>query len=196
MPEEYSLDDLVRLSGLPLRTIRFYMQEGLLKGPDSRGKFAHYSQPHLDQLELISRLKKLHIPLQQIRQLINNMTPDEVQQLCQYQNILSPNIWNTENQKISHPYNEATGSSALEYIKGIEQTVGRIHGRSAYTSSQHQKSKDSPKSSLFEKPHPNVHSHEVWQRIVLADGIEVQIRGDKVIDENMITTIISLLQKK
>ena len=70
MTDELTLEDLAVQRGLTLRTLRFYRQEGLLPGPDTRGKYARYSQQHLDRLELIRRMKDLRLPLQEIRQLI------------------------------------------------------------------------------------------------------------------------------
>ena len=48
MNDELTLEDLVNISGLPIRTVRFYIQEGLLPGPDSRGKNARYTEEHLN----------------------------------------------------------------------------------------------------------------------------------------------------
>ena len=59
---ELTIEELANQSGLPLRTLRFYIQEGILQGPDTRGKFARYSQQHLDRIELIRRLKDLRTP--------------------------------------------------------------------------------------------------------------------------------------
>jgi DNA-binding transcriptional MerR regulator len=50
MTDEFTLEELEKMSGLPIRTLRFYIQEGLLPGPDTRGKFARYSQKHLDTI--------------------------------------------------------------------------------------------------------------------------------------------------
>jgi DNA-binding transcriptional MerR regulator len=79
MTEDLSIEDLENHSGLPVRTLHYYMAEGLLPGPDKRGKYASYSQEHLDRLDLILILKELHLPLKEIRALLENMTPAEIQ---------------------------------------------------------------------------------------------------------------------
>jgi DNA-binding transcriptional MerR regulator len=62
MSIDYSLEELAKITGLSLRTLRYYMQEGILQRPDTHGKNARYSQKHLEQLEVIQRLKNLHVP--------------------------------------------------------------------------------------------------------------------------------------
>ena len=48
-----SIDELARSSELPVRTIRYYVAEGLLPGPGGRGKAATYGEDHLLRLRLI-----------------------------------------------------------------------------------------------------------------------------------------------
>ena len=51
--QAWSIDELAKLSGFPVRTIRYYQTEGLLAPPVPRGRHATYSQVHLDQLRQI-----------------------------------------------------------------------------------------------------------------------------------------------
>ena len=53
----YSMSDLVQLTGLDARTIRYYISQGLLPKPLKRGRGADYSGIHLDRLKLIAVLK-------------------------------------------------------------------------------------------------------------------------------------------
>ena len=55
-PNEYSLEDLARHLDIQPRTIRSYIQQGLLRGPDTMGRNARYSAYHLKRLELIKTL--------------------------------------------------------------------------------------------------------------------------------------------
>lgn len=45
-----TIDDLAARAEVPIRTVRFYIAEGLLPGASSRGKGASYTQEHLDRL--------------------------------------------------------------------------------------------------------------------------------------------------
>jgi DNA-binding transcriptional MerR regulator len=46
----YSIDELADLGGVSRRTVRFYVQEGLLPSPLGVGRGSHYDQSHLDRL--------------------------------------------------------------------------------------------------------------------------------------------------
>ena len=83
MNTELTLEDLAKLSKMSIRTLRYYIQEGLLPGPDTRGKFASYSREHLARIKMIKRLKDKYLPLQQIKQLLDNMSEDDIHQMMQ-----------------------------------------------------------------------------------------------------------------
>ena len=46
----FSIDELADLGGVSRRTVRYYVQEGLLPAPLGVGRGRHYGQPHLDRL--------------------------------------------------------------------------------------------------------------------------------------------------
>ena len=177
MTDELTLEDLAVRSGLSLRTLRYYMQEGLLPGPDTRGKYARYAQQHLDRLELIRRMKDLHLPLQEIRQLIDNMTSEEMSQLRNYQDEVAMKFGV---QKPAMPAKDqpALSSSALDYIHSIRD--GRENLR-AYALN---KNAILPARTIIpaidQKAIPakaqRPAKQETWRRIQLADGIELNVR--------------------
>lgn len=74
----YSLDELTSLAGVTVRTIRYYIAEGLLPPPLTRGRGAAYSHDHLERLLLIARLKEEFLPLKEIRRRLRGMSPDDV----------------------------------------------------------------------------------------------------------------------
>ena len=55
-PTKLVIDDLCRLTGLTRRTVRFYIQKGLLEKPFGEKKGAWYSQEHLERLARIRQL--------------------------------------------------------------------------------------------------------------------------------------------
>lgn len=67
--------DLTELSdraGVSIRTVRYYIQQGLLQEPEARGPGAHYTEEHLNRLLLIKRLQREHLPLAEIRKAIQS----------------------------------------------------------------------------------------------------------------------------
>jgi DNA-binding transcriptional MerR regulator len=48
--ETYSLDQLSEMADVPVRTIRYYIQRGLVSRPEGEKKGAYYTRSHLEQL--------------------------------------------------------------------------------------------------------------------------------------------------
>lgn len=55
--DRYTVDELGAETGLPTSTIRLYRQRGLIQPPEREGRKAYYGPAHLEQLEIIARLK-------------------------------------------------------------------------------------------------------------------------------------------
>ncbi|MEP6731094.1 MAG: MerR family transcriptional regulator [bacterium] len=66
-PTQIELTELADRAGVSIRTVRYYIQQGLLSKPEARGPGAHYTEDHLERLQLIKRLQKEHLPLAEIR---------------------------------------------------------------------------------------------------------------------------------
>jgi DNA-binding transcriptional MerR regulator len=61
-----SLADLAEESGIPARTIRFYIARGLLPGPQKAGRRATYGEDHRKRLEEIKKLQAKGLTLNEI----------------------------------------------------------------------------------------------------------------------------------
>lgn len=179
MTEDLTIDDLEKHSGLPVRTLHYYMQEGLLPGPDKRGKYASYSQEHLDTLDLILILKEMHLPLKEIRTLLESLTPAEIQHYRDDQEDLLAKLRAAKPEQEA-PASGSEGSSALEYIKGLEEAHGMIREIRNDQTFLPRQLRD--KNHLHQEvsigadreDHPPL--EERWRRVVLADGIELHTR--------------------
>ncbi len=79
--DEYTIQELSDLTGVPRRTIHFYTQQGLLPPPEGAGLGAHYSRDHLIRLRLIPFLRKQGLRLDQIREKFVRAEPGELEQL-------------------------------------------------------------------------------------------------------------------
>ena len=49
-PQTYTLDQLAELAGVNRRTVRYYIQLGLVDSPEGQTRAAHYTWQHLKQL--------------------------------------------------------------------------------------------------------------------------------------------------
>ena len=76
--ETFDLPELSRAAGVTPRTVRYYVAQGLLPSPGSRGPGARYERGHLDRLQLIRRLQREHLPLAEIRRRLEQMDDAEV----------------------------------------------------------------------------------------------------------------------
>ncbi len=67
----FTLDELAGLVDLPRRTIRYYIQIGLVDKPEGLGRGAHYVQQHLEQLLEIRKWQQAGLSLERIRELLH-----------------------------------------------------------------------------------------------------------------------------
>jgi DNA-binding transcriptional MerR regulator len=75
--EELTLADLAESSGLPARTIRFYIARGLLDGPVKSGRAAAYTSEHLARLEKIKELQAKGRMLSEIGRSLSGAAPEK-----------------------------------------------------------------------------------------------------------------------
>jgi DNA-binding transcriptional MerR regulator len=74
----YSLKELSDRTGVSPRTVRFYTAQGLLPQPLTRGRYAAYSDAHLNRLKLIDRLKGVFLPLNVVREQLNSLSDEQI----------------------------------------------------------------------------------------------------------------------
>jgi len=65
----YALDEICTLVELPRRTVRYYIQLGLVDRPEGETRAARYTQAHLDQLLLVKKWTLAGLSLERIREL-------------------------------------------------------------------------------------------------------------------------------
>jgi DNA-binding transcriptional MerR regulator len=78
----YKLDELARAADVAPRTVRYYVQRGLLPAPEFRGKDTTYGPEHLLRLRAIKHLQKAHLPLDEIQARILAASPAELERLA------------------------------------------------------------------------------------------------------------------
>lgn len=76
--DSYDLNELSAAAGVTPRTIRYYVQQGLLPAPGTRGPGTRYDRAYLDRLQLIRRLQRLHQPLAEIRKRLESLDDSDV----------------------------------------------------------------------------------------------------------------------
>jgi DNA-binding transcriptional MerR regulator len=74
---EWSVRDLAELAGTTVRTIHYYISEGLLPPPAGATRNATYSAAHLARLRLIAALRDEGLALASIRQRLSPLTDQQ-----------------------------------------------------------------------------------------------------------------------
>jgi DNA-binding transcriptional MerR regulator len=66
----YSIDELAALAELPRRTVRYYIQQGLVDRPIGEKRAAYYTASHLEQLLTIRKWQHAGLSLDRIRDIL------------------------------------------------------------------------------------------------------------------------------
>ena len=99
MPDEprYAIGDLADLGGVSRRTVRYYVQEGLLPTPFGVGRGNHYGPEHLDRLLRVKALQEDGHTLDEIRLAVHGQEIPHVAALrsapFSQQSPLAPESW-------------------------------------------------------------------------------------------------------
>ena len=72
--EHFSLDELCALADTPRRTVRYYIQEGLVDRPEGAKRGAYYTRDHLQQLLTIRKWQRAGLSLERISELMSGAT--------------------------------------------------------------------------------------------------------------------------
>ena len=76
--ERFSLESLCALADLPRRTVRYYIQQGLVARPEGAKRGSYYTHEHLDQILTIKKWQRAGLNLERIRELVSGPGDDEI----------------------------------------------------------------------------------------------------------------------
>lgn len=130
----YKLEDLARISGVSPRTVRYYVQRGLLPAPAFHGSQTTYGAEHLARLKAIKKLQDERLALDEIEAMLAHKSISDLEALA---------------KKRSNP------PPAPKIL---------------------------PSSGPYRSGAPRSSSPTTWDRIVLADGVELHVRSDAPVD--------------
>ena len=118
----FDLDELGKRSGLPPRTIRYYISEGLVPAPVKRGPASYYREDHLNRLLLIRKYQAEGLPLDLIRRRLARLGVRDAQEQA-------------GGGRYEAPSALGGGNAALDYIRKLkggaptgEPAPGPVHG--------------------------------------------------------------------
>ena len=74
VPKTFTLDEIAALAELPRRTVRYYIQSGLVDRPQGIGKGASYAQHHVEQLLLVRKWQLAGLSLERIGEVLTQQS--------------------------------------------------------------------------------------------------------------------------
>ncbi|MDQ2931743.1 MAG: MerR family transcriptional regulator [Gemmatimonadota bacterium] len=164
-PDSYDLLELCDLADVTPRTVRYYIQQGLLPSPDSKGRGSRYDPAHLERIQLIKRLQGKHLPLAEIRTQLAELSDASVAAL------------------VAQPTFPEKSGSALAYVQEVlanSKTRLALGGADASPPPVAPAPPPAPSPAAPEQSPsaPSIASQprSTWERIPLTTDIEVHVR--------------------
>jgi DNA-binding transcriptional MerR regulator len=161
----YAIGDLARLSGVPVRTVRYYLAQGLLPPSGEPGPGAHYGQDHLHRLLLTKRLQRQHLPLAEIRRRLAELSGLEVEAAL------------ATSEATEEP------STALEYVRSVlappqesDREVLALRREAGGSLAPMAQSAPWPDGPDGERRPPPPATRSQWERLTLGPNLELHIR--------------------
>lgn len=81
-PSRWKLDELAQRAGVSPRTVRYYVQRGLVPAPEFRGPDTAYTEEHLTRLRAIRALQERHLPLDAIESALAGRTTADIARIA------------------------------------------------------------------------------------------------------------------
>jgi DNA-binding transcriptional MerR regulator len=202
---EWSVRDLAELAGTTVRTIHYYVSEGLLPPPDGATRSATYSVAHLARLRLIAALRDEGLALASIRQRLSPLTDGQAievaGELDRY--LDQPGDPPLSTLGLIEAALATRSQTGLQYdtdppppMASIEQPLSRarvapLSGPSPGSASEYLQ-RVMRKSAINEnlpapapRPQPpprkpvEPERPELWYHVKIADGVELRVRDDR-----------------
>ena len=76
--QHYDIEELARLVELPRRTLRYYVQIGLLDAPEGTGRWARYTPRHVEQVLQIRKWQLAGLSLERIAEVMRRPGTDQL----------------------------------------------------------------------------------------------------------------------
>ncbi len=153
--DRYDLNELSNRAGVSPRTVRYYIQLGLLPAPGS-GPGVRYGRGHLDRLRLIRLLQSQHLPLHVIADTLTTLDDDGVR----------ASVDEAEKQTPS-PKN-----SAAEYIQSV---LARELGATPPLTRDSTTFASARKAVITDPLSPMLR-RDNWERIAVTADVELHVR--------------------
>jgi DNA-binding transcriptional MerR regulator len=209
----YSLEELAQLTGLSPRTIRNYIQKGLLPGAETRGRNASYTELHLNRLQCIQIIRdKSGLPLDELRLVMQSLSEEQIQSIATRQEeVMALPIGRSSAAEPQHGSSGKTGqyseyaarapaadslsmmesmpenSNALQYIRQIKQK--QHHDKSRFVELVRILEGLIDRQRVYRKA-----KNEWWATVKITEDMEIRVRGLDEKDIGQLERLADLLR--
>jgi len=156
--EEFLIGELAEKAGVSVRTIRYYVSEGLLPSPEIRGRYTVYDEDYLNRIRLIKRLKDAFLPIKEIRLMLETKSFQEIDEFLSH-----------------YEANRIQPNDALSYISNImDKDSGNIIREMSAPPAQpmfRQNKSTTPKQYELIDDINGI----VWRKFIIRPGVEIHI---------------------
>ena len=157
-----NINELSARTGVPVRTIHYYLAEGILPSPGARGKAARYGEEIVLRLRLVRRLVEQRMPLADIKARLSGLPADDMRRLL-----------DEDDRRQSRLEQAAMAGSPREYLAArMEPARSTLPAASARRRAQLVQ-RTPPLYQTREVPPAAPPRAETWSRWQLAPGVEL-----------------------
>lgn len=179
-----TLQDLAGETGVEPRTIRSYVEKGVIPGPESLGRGAKYPRETLDRLKVLQLLRDANraLTLDQIRVLLQGIGPSQMRAIADGDLRIGAVI-DTDAINAS----QSPKTAALDYLRSIRGAAGLKAWKTSFHKTAAREDDQLPVlenaaralAALVGLPASSRSARgENWYRISLTPDIELSVRGE------------------
>lgn len=174
MNNTYSIEELAEETGFDKRVIRSFIEQGLLRGPDSKGRYARYTESHVLRLKAIRMLRETRrLSIGEIRAALLSMSEEDIRSLS---------------AKTGESKNSVSNNSVLDYLQAAMTPAddSMVHARKISLSERQNIAKSVGFSAVDRltqalqnevgKP-ASYCKGQNWHRFSITPDIEISVRG-------------------
>jgi DNA-binding transcriptional MerR regulator len=167
------IGELAERAGTTVRTVRYYVAEGLLPPPTGGGPHAAYGYEHLVRLGAIRALKASYLPLAEIRRRLAAMSLEEIEAL-----VVAPDEPESVLDAVGPPLGSMPGTATRAGGAGPRAPLAPTARRSAAVAAPAAFALPSarPRLSRGVVTPLSTRGPSLWQRVVLAPGVELSFQ--------------------
>jgi DNA-binding transcriptional MerR regulator len=156
--DTYTITQIEEMTGVLRRNIHFYVKERLLSPPLGLRSSARYNEEHLLRLGVIRVLQGSHLRLEGIREALEKMDLPSMRRML----------------------SSAEGSRKEWDAQAVDNLVGITHAKPRNVSFLRMGTHDGEHANnlLSTLPGKTASSGDTWRRIVVAEGIELNMNAD------------------